>query len=418
MKKKSAIFLGALLVIVMLGILNCKNDHEDNQAQPNESPLFTVGQIVTSEFSADDVVMERMVDTVVNLGSQAEPALFYVNERHTLNDLPIETGNSYRNVFRSLSRADIYNFIVIWGELYGFRINLNDQTEEGITLRQRAFYLLQEFLKEYEIDLPMLISLGKDSTELSSAVNLVKAAGATMNIRGSANPANSPDPILRSIEMANILPSELLGTIRSSGLTETEFMKLVNQKGIDLAASLKKIGPERQVVYVVAGVIFALKFVTKRLIKVIENGVTVVDIENDYVSYLHEDDINVMHYVADPTPSVSPTYSVAYCTLAKCSFYIETYYKGIHSTLPGWYIPRAGMIVQSVKCSLGMHVTGEITYDIGYTEGTNEEPVANSNGTVVIKYGDCCCFKRKGVLTYNVNGLTGYTQTTWDPNVK
>ena len=197
-----------------------------------------------------------------------------------------------------------------------------------------------------------------------------------------------------------------------------EFMKIANQQGIDLAASLKQGDPERQVVYIVAGVIWGLKFVTKRILKVIEKGVTVVDIENDYVSYLNDGDLNVMHYIADPTPSVSPTYSVAYCSLAKCSFYISTYYKGVHSTLPGWYIPRSGMIVQSVKCSLGMHVTGEITYDIGYTAGTNDEPIANSNGTVVIKYGDCCCYARKGVLTYDVNGLTGYTQTTWDPDVK
>jgi hypothetical protein len=341
-----------------------------------------------------------------------------MNERHTLNDQPIATGNSYRNVFRSLLRSDIYKFIVFWGNLYGFEIDLLDQSEEGIALRQRAFFLLQEFLKEYEVDLPMLIALSTDSTQLSAAVNLVKAAAATMYIADSKNPVNSPDLILRSIEMANILPSDLTKTIRSSGLTELEFMKLVNQQGIDLAASLKPGGPERQVVYVVAGVIWGLKFVTKRILKVIEKGVTVVDIENDYVSYLHDDDLNVMHYVADPTPSVSPTYSVAYCSLAKCSFYISTYYKGIHSTLPGWYVPRSGMVVQSVKCSLGMHVTGEITYDIGYTEGTDDEPIANSNGTVVIKYGDCCCYARKGVLTYNVNGLTGYTQTTWDPDVK
>lgn len=96
---------------------------------------------------------------------------------------------------------------------------------------------------------------------------------------------------------------------------------------------------------------------------------------------------------------------------------METYYKGKHSILPGTYVPRLGMIVESVKCSWGMHITGDIQYNVGFTDGTEENPVAYSDGSVFIGYGDCCCFKRVAELDYNVRGDTGYEESMWDIDV-
>jgi hypothetical protein len=414
---KKLFYLSMALALLMLAPSSCKDEDDDNTTQ-YEPALISEGQIVTSEFSKDGIVAERMVDTVVNFGTAEAPALFYVNSEHTLNGQPIEIGNRHGNVFRSLKRSDLESFIVIFGKLYGMEINLADQSEEALTVKQKAYCRLHGFLIGNNIDLPVLVALAKDTTELGAAVRIVEGANAQSNLKNSKVSVNDPEILLRSFEKYGVKPSAFSQEAHNQGFTEKSFIGLATARGIDIGQYIKEETSTKQIgVLIVAGVVWATKFFTKLTIRLIENYGPVVDIENDFCSYLHDSDLVVTHYIADPIPDVSPTYSVAYCTLAKCSFYMETYYKGKHSKLPGTYIPRLGMIVESVKCSWGMHVNGDIQYNVGFTDGTEENPVAYSDGSVFIGYGDCCCFKRVAELDYNVRGDTGYEESMWDTDV-
>jgi hypothetical protein len=411
-------YLSVILFTILLGATSCKDDNKE-VTTPAEDPLFTEGQLVTSEFSKDDVVIESMVDTIVNLGSADSPALFYVNGEHQLNGAPIPNGNLFTNVFRSVSREDITGFIVIWGRIYEMNIDVNDQSAEAIALRHKAFYMLMEWLRVNNIDLPLLISLCNTPDELKSAISLVDASIAAANTPGEMRSFNIGDDLLRSIEMAGAKPSDLTRAIESKGLTEVAFLQLANKKGIDLSASLKGVASVNgEVSEVVEAVLEGLVYLSKILVKFIENGAPVVNIEDTYVSYLHQDDSNVMDYISSSDPIVSPTYSVAYCTLAKASFYLETYYNAKHETLPGQYINRSGMIVKSVTCSGGMHVEGSTTYNVPTTIGTDDNPIASTTGSVTVKYGDCCCFARVANLTFALSGDQGYVETSWDSNTK
>lgn len=418
MKMRSMFYLSVILFTILLGATSCKDDNKE-VTTPAEDPLFTEGQLVTSEFSKDDVVIESMVDTIVNLGSADSPALFYVNGEHQLNGAPIPNGNLFTNVFRSVSREDITGFIVIWGRIYEMNIDVNDQSAEAIALRHKAFYMLMEWLRVNNIDLPLLISLCNTPDELKSAISLVDASIAAANTPGEMRSFNIGDDLLRSIEMAGAKPSDLTRAIESKGLTEVAFLQLANKKGIDLSASLKGVASVNgEVSEVVEAVLEGLVYLSKILVKFIENGAPVVNIEDTYVSYLHQDDSNVMDYISSSDPIVSPTYSVAYCTLAKASFYLETYYNAKHETLPGQYINRSGMIVKSVTCSGGMHVEGSTTYNVPTTIGTDDNPIASTTGSVTVKYGDCCCFARVANLTFALSGDQGYVETSWDSNTK
>lgn len=415
---KSLFYLNVILLTILLGASSCKNDNKE-VTTPAEDPLFIEGQLVTSEFSKDDVVIESMVDTVVNLGSADSPALFYVNREHLLNSAPIPNGNHVTNVFRSVSREDITGFIVIWGRIYEMTIDLNDQSEAAIAIRHKAFYLLMEWLRVNNVDLPLLISLCNNPGELKSAIDLIDASIAAANTPWELRSFNIGDDLLRSIEMAGAKPSDLTRAIESKGLTELAFFKLANEKGIDLGATLKGVASVNgEVLEVVEAVLEGGVKLSKILIKFIENGAAVVDIQDTYVSYLHQDDSNVMNYISSLDPIVSPTYSVAYCSLAKASFFLETYYDARHQTLPGQYINRSGMIVKSVYCSWGMHVEGSTTFNVPTTIGTDENPIASTTGSVTVKYGDCCCFARVANLTFALSGDQGYVETSWKPNTK
>jgi len=418
MKMRNLFYLSVILFTILLGATSCKDDSKE-VTTPVESPLFTDGQLVTSEFSKDDVVIESMIDTVVNLGSADSPALFYVNKEHLLNGTPIADGNHITNVFRSVSRQDINEFIVIWGSVYEMTIDLNDQSAESVAKQHKAFYLLSEFLMANDIDLPLLISLCDNTGELKSAISLINASISAANAQAELRSFNTGNDLLRSIEMIGAKPSDLTRAIESKGLTEIAFLQTANEKGIDLSASLKGVASANgEVSEVVEAVLEGLVYLSKILVWFIENGAPVVDIEDTYVSYLHQDDSNVMDYISSTDPIVSPTYSVAYCSLAKASFYLETYYNAKHQTLPGQYINRSGMIVKSVHCSGGMHVKGSTTYNVPTTVGSDENPIASTTGTVNVQYGDCCCFARVANLTFALSGDQGYLETSWDPNTK
>ena len=191
---------------------SCKDDKSTETPGPttSETPLIQEGQLVNSVFYVDNVVKEEMIDTVVNFGSEEIPALFYVNKSHTIDNIPVTEGNTYTNAFRSLSRADIYQFIMKWGQLFGMDININDTSANAVALRRQAFFMLVSYLRETDMDFPLLLAIsGGDLEQLQYAKKWVDVAHDIAQSGYSLDPGNTPNYIFRSLEKTGHTPKEL-----------------------------------------------------------------------------------------------------------------------------------------------------------------------------------------------------------------
>jgi hypothetical protein len=202
-------------------------------------------------------------------------------------------------------------------------------------------------------------------------------------------------------------------------MTEKDFLMLAQEKGLDLETTLAQISSPRQV-NIVCLIALGCKVLTSWLLRFINNGAPIVNLDNSYASYLNDDDTLVMDYYTGETMN-SPVYTVRYGTknnpLVQAKFYINTYYQAYHASIPGLYVNRVGMVVSSIHCSGTMHLNGETKYNPADYEGTGDNLVVKSSGVVTIEYGDCCAVKRKGVLNFNVRGDSGYQQVSWDPQI-
>ena len=87
MKIRNRIYLLFVLMSCLMAYTSCKSKSSDEAtpSTPPETPLFTEGQIVNSDFYVNDNLREQMIDTVINLGNKQIPALFYANQKHTLD---------------------------------------------------------------------------------------------------------------------------------------------------------------------------------------------------------------------------------------------------------------------------------------------------------------------------------------------
>ena len=348
---RNQLFFISLLLAGMMAVNSCRNKSpEVTPVDPQpETPLFTDGQIVNSDFYVDDVLREQMIDTVVNLGSKNNVALFFVNQKHTLDGAPLAKGNDHSNIFRSLTRKELFDFIVLWGRINGMTINIQDTSAGATAKRQEAFILLQSFLIRNRIDLPLLVALSQNTQELGSAINWVNAAGDLTRSGIKLARENTPGHIFRALEIAGGSPSELSKAVRSAGMTERDFLLLSQEKGVNLSQMLKQGNAPEQVAIIVTLVCKGIKWFTILTVHLISWGMPDPDLQDSYVSYLNDADSNVMNYISRKE-TVSPTYKVAYCTLATAEFYIETYYDAYHKTLAGKYVNRSGMVVKSVNC--------------------------------------------------------------------
>jgi hypothetical protein len=420
MKKKQLIYVIIMLMSCMI-MVTCKEDSDEppSSTPPMDIPEFKAGDIVTSECLTDGVLRELMVDTVVNLGSEEKPALFYVNYQHTLDGEAMEVGNHYSNMFRSLTREEILEFIVIWGLVHGVNIDLGDNSPEAIEMRHEAFYNLQAFLLQTDLDFPLLVSLAKGQNELKSAIRWVNASTEILASGMQLAEVNTPEHIFRSVEISGMNISDISSTVESYGMTEKDFLLLAQDKGLDLESTFAQISSPRQV-NIVCLIALGCKVVTSWLLRFINNGAPIVNLDNSYASYLNDADTLVMHYYTGQTMN-SPVYTVRYGTknnpLVEAKFYINTYYQAYHASIPGLYVNRVGMVVSSIHCSGTMHLNGTTVYNPADYEGAGDNLVVKSSGTVTMEYGDCCAVKRKGILKFNVRGDTGYTQVSWDPQV-
>lgn len=404
MKKYFLIFIGLLI------LSSCKDEKDEDLNMDSNVPVFSSNQIVTSEISVDDKVIEIMKDSIINFGSAEEPALFYVNIEHKINGIDVEERNSNKNGFRSLTREDIQNFILLWA--YVHNMNTDDISETG-----RAYNLLHSFLLDSNIDLAVLISLSNTKNELKSSIELVNAISRSnhsgINTK-SVDDNKFANNFLLTLEDLDLKPSNVIDAIYEAKSNPHDFMEEVSAKGIDLNATFRNgIITKGGVTHIIKAVIDGATFLSKVIVKFIESGKPSVNLENKYVAFLDSEDDNVFNYAGGKDFN-SKVYSVSYCTLAKASFIVTANYGASHRSMPGRYIPRVGMRVNSVTCSGSMHVDGDVSFEPKGRE-EEDEPIAYCEGDILVNYGDCCCFSRHAYLKFTVDAQNGYNEVSWSP---
>jgi hypothetical protein len=420
MKRKDLLYLMLFSLACMVAVTSCKGKSEETPSTPPapETPLFYDGQIVDSKFYIDNVIKEEMIDTVINLGSKEIPALFYLNKSHIIDGIPVTTGNTFSNAFRSLKRGDHFKFIVKWGKLFGLTINLNDTSASAVTLRHHAFFMLLSYLRETDVDLPLLVAITSGSPDqLEYAKRWVDAAHDISKSGYKLNATNTPNYIFRSLEKSGHTPKELSFAAESEGMSEKDFLNMANAKGLSIAGLLKQGESPQQVGIIVSLVCLGINIFSTLTVKMIDAGKPNPQLDDYYVSYLNYADSNSMHYIPRKD-TISRTYKCSYSSLAGAEFYVETYYDSYHNTYPGQYVSRSGMIVKSVTCSWGMHVKGSTTYDPASYRGSQLSPIPYGEADVDINYGDCCCFKRHAHLDFNISGDKGYVEESWKASTK
>jgi hypothetical protein len=416
MIRKNLIYQLLLLMTCCLVFVSCKNKSSDGTIQPipAETPLFYDQQIVNSEFYVNGVVREEMIDTVVNLGSTELPALLFINQKHTRDGVDLENGNDNSNVFRSLTRKQLYDFIILWGKVINLNVQPYDTSAASIKTRQQAFLSLVSFLRNNDLDLPILISLSNTPSDLQCAKAWVDAAADLGRSGYDLKRTNSPDNIFRALDLSGKGISEFTAAVHSYGMSEVDFLRMAQENRLNLPRIMAgKDSPKQEVLAAIALVFKGIKWFSKLTVYAIKKGIPDPDLSNSYASYLDNNDSLVMNYLYRKD-TVSPVYKVAYCTLAGAEFYIETLYQGYHQApLGGQYVTRTGMYVKSITCSWGMRVDGQADFQPGTYTGTETEPIAIGDASVTINYGDCCCVKRTGTLQFEVSGDQGYKQVSW-----
>lgn len=403
-----------LLCVVLFAGTSCSDNDNDSPVGEGTS-VYAEGEEIVSEFLVNDAVVEKLEEEVVNLGNKEMPALFFIRKSHTFEGQQLEDGSSSYNGFRSLRREKLEKFILAWGKVIGITITTDDTAENKLN-KAKAFWLLASYLRENEIEPAVLVKLAERKDEDVSALAKLIDESRMVSMRGNSTSVG-PNELLLALEKSETTAKTLIATIESQGETVQSFFQHCDRSGINFPATLANNTTRGSISAIIKGVVKGIEFASKIIIFFVENGAPSVNIQNQYVQFLHVDDIDYTNYITgerDKSDKYEVRHGSKSTPLAQAVFFVETYYKSKHRTFPGTYISRVGMIVEKVKCSGMMHVNGDMTFVGPYeNDGTDEDPVAAAAGTITLKYGDCCAFKRQGTLNFRVSGNTGFEQLSW-----
>jgi len=398
--KKLLLFTGMLLMLS-----GCGSDQPQETTPEEARPVIKEGMEMYSQVFADDVLQEESVDKVVNFGNEDTPLLFHVNQSHTYKGENVPEGKSDMDCsFYSLTEEEYYEFI----QLFAIMRGISTTTELSDEQKLAAFTELAKLLYDSKIELALLIYLiDNQPEELAAIYGMIQDASGT---RSGQNDLNS---IMTSMICADIKPTALKMELDNKGISFNDFLTDANLAGIDISGMIQtRMG----VVEIVKAVVDGVVLLSKLIVAFVENAKPVVDIENTYVSYLHEEDLDPLNYYgADRIKS--KTYECRYGTkevpMAQCKFSVEAYIHAAHKEFKYAFIPRVGMMVERVRCTAGMHVEGSVAYSPGYTTYTPNGPVAYGEHDITIEYGDILCFARTARLHYIIHGVNGFEYVEW-----
>lgn len=399
--KKLIILTGVLLLLTACG----HDDQPDNSVPTEQESAIKEGMEMYSQIYTDDNLLEESVDKVVNFGTSDTPVLFHVNQSHTYRGVPVPEGPTDMDCsFYTLTEKEYMDFIKLFAVMR--EIATTDQlTDEQ---KKEAFVQLATLLYESKIELALLIYLiDNDINELKAAYKMLEDASGTRSYKTDLN------SLMTSMIRTGLKPSQLAKHLDEEGISFGDFLQKADMAGVDVARMVQsKVG----VISIIKAVVDGAVLFSKLVVAFVEHAKPVVDIENTYVSYLHEEDLDPLNYYGARRIQ-SQTYECRYGTkqvpMAQCKFHVEAYIGASHKKYKYAFIPRVGMLVERVRATAGMHVEGKVEFSPGMTTYTPNGPVAYGDHNIVIEYGDVLCFARTARLSYTVHATQGFEYVEW-----
>lgn len=378
------------VIVLFTGVFVACSDNEPEISEIGPQEVNRVIQANTemiSELLVNDELLEESVDSVLNLGNEDYPAYYHVNKSHKLNGEDVLPGIGDMNcAFRTLNLEEHEKLI----KIFAYVMNYSQSSELTLEQKQRAYYFLLGYLNAWKLEAAQLAYLVQGNEER------MKAAFELAESYVESRTADMPElgMLFDHMIVYNINPVECRDRLNA--------MMEVESRG--------------EVTEIVEGVVDGLVIASKIIVKIIENSEPVVNLSNQYASYLNANDKDAMNYI-NATQSQTPKYEFRYgakgAPMAQAKFIVEAYGNAKHAIYNGKYISRVGMIVSDVKCSAGMHVVGETYFYAGEKEqDSNGELIAVGPLEVVIRYGDCCCFAKIGRVKFDAKGNGSIVQTS------
>lgn len=387
------IYLGLFSLVLAVAIVDCKQDsalmpEPDSDPNRNGLELPAVGTVIYSELLRDNQVIEQSVDSLVNFGSEENPAYFYVNLSHIVNQDLVSESQANNCSFYSVTIEDLEKFISMYAEAQSLGSGENMTIEEKLS----AYHHLYNFLVENQIDGAQLVAT---TLQNPSLLNQTLESGKIIPEKPTLKPVKPEIQVLPEI------PDDLLPYITNQLSTDDAVLDSILNHIVLRRDGLK-------------------------LPYIIEDDSIEHEPDpyntNTYVSYINDTDDNSKNYYDEKTFK-SPVYTCRYgtkgCPMVESEFYIEGWYNSKHKgdTKNILYVPYLKTMIKDVHIGATMHLKGSVTYtqpDIRYSD-TDEYPVIGG-GEVVITYGDSWKVKRVGRLRFTVDGKTGYKEDYWDNN--
>ena len=390
------IYLGLIGLVIAVAIVDCKQDsvlmsEPDSDPNRNGLDLPAVGTVIYSELLRDDQVIEQSVDSLVNFGSEENPAYFYVNLSHIVNQDLVSESQANNCSFYSVTIEDLEQFISMYAEAQSLCNSVSMTNEE----KQSAYHHLYNFLVENQIDGAQLVAT---TLQNPSILSQTIESGQIIPEKPTLKPV---EPLNPDIQVLPEFPDDFLPYITNQLSTDDAVLDSILNHIVLRRDGLK-------------------------LPYIIEDDSIEHEPDpyntNTYVSYINDTDDNSKNYY-DEKILKSPVYTCRYgtkgCPMVESEFYIEGWYNSKHKgdTKNILYVPYLKTMIKDVHIGATMHLKGSVTYtqpDIRYSD-TDEYPVIGG-GEVVITYGDSWKVKRVGRLRFTIDGKTGYKEEYWDNN--
>lgn len=374
------------MVVCMVG---CKNEDDILGEEPQTVKTPTEGSVVISELLKNGQVIEQSMDSLVNMGNEENPALFYVNLSHTVNGVEIQGDKSNNTgVFNTVTREELEEFIPLYAQAQSITSSTTLSEEEKAT----AYKDLADFTKEKDLDVALLVHIVRDNPKLLQP---------TLEC-GKIIPVKKPDDIYPTIPS---IPDDLL-----------PYIPFVHSENGDIQDS-----------------ILDCVILKRDGLKLPFHIVDVDDDEakpepdpynkNTYVSYINKNDDDSRNYY-ETKEFKSPTYACRYgckgCPMVYTEFYIQGWYNSKHKKDKEeiLYVPYLKTMINTVHVGTSMKLEGEVTYSQPKIRNTpNGKYAVIGGGEVEIKYGDSWLVKRVGKLKFTIDGETGFQEDSWNSDL-
>lgn len=378
-------------VIALLVTTSCSKDNDPNSPDnepniPDYEQIVHEGMEMYTRAYADGELIEEVIDEVKNLGTTEKPTLFHVNKSHKLkgNDVPPGTAD-LKCAFMSLTQEEYEGFIRIFAVMYG--LAETDQLTDD--QKKEAFTKLFSFLKQYDIELPLLVYIsGGNIEELRAASKIIRVGYTRSEDSGMDN-----NDKLRFMLKNGIIPSQVLA---EKELAETR--------------SSEDYEPCRLV-------IDGKAYTITQKFRIVQDAKKLPECDRIFASNLNVKDLDLSHYV-NSSEMVSPSYEVTYGSklipMTHIKFHVGVKYNSRCTTQPGTYVEKIQVVIEESRRTPGMLCNATVWYHTPYTYGSNENLEPCSSNEVRLLYGDKACINFGGRLVFIVWGKDGFDERYMD----